>query len=745
MRSNGSRVQGSLWHLIAAVAALLSLPMKAECHEGHQPLPTRGVEVDLRRGRLLLSAPARRVLDVETTEVRSGRRERGVPAYASIVSPWNNHAFVASRLPGRVVSLHVRPGDSVTAGQLLAEIDSLELQTLQRDLQQARTELSLASEMVETLVPAARAGAVAGQRLAEAQNTLRQTQNALAVLQAKGAGLQVTEELERAAGDRGEVAPRLRLFSPIPGTIVHADLAVGKFIEPTEHLFEIVDTSTVWGRLEVLEKDLHVLAEGQEVRLEFPSVSGAMLSAQIDRVGSMLDQRTHQATAWATLQNTGVPFPLLPGMRGQATLVLKSQKEGLLVPEQAVFSDGAEQFVLVEISRTKTGSEYRRRPVVLEGVSQGVVQLVGGNLFPGDRVVTRGGHELAGLFFQGTLRVSPQTARGIGLTVEPAAYREIETIITVDGTIEIPPQQRSLASSPLEGHLRAIHVDRGQAISAGDVVAEVTSLEFQDLQLELLQAHLDQLLWQETWERLNEARDSVPKRTLMEIRNRGERLATAERNLRQKLGTLGLESVQIDDILERRQILDALPVRAPMAGQLVDFDRVLGQVVRADEPLFEIHDLSEARVRVAIPAQEAARVHVEQSVRIRLVAWPGVTIAGSVQRLGPVVGTESRTRMAWIGFIRPGSIRLQHNMLARVIVTTARPEPVLAVPRQAVVHDGMRSFVFIRKPDESFERRLIRTGRSDDRFVEILSGISADDRVAVGGVTHLQTAFSAVR
>ncbi|MFM8289552.1 MAG: efflux RND transporter periplasmic adaptor subunit [Planctomycetaceae bacterium] len=714
-------------------------------HEGHQPLPTRGVEVNLEKGRVALSAAARDLLDVRTVEVRSGRHVRGVRAYTTIVAPWTGHALVASRLPGRVVTLSVRPGETVTRGQLLAEIDSLELQTLQRDVIQAQAELTLARELVATLTPAARAGAVAGQKLAEAQNTLRQTEGTLAVLRAKSAGLGLAPEWQESLSEDERPAPRLKLTSPINGTIVHADLAVGQFVELTEHLFEIVDTSLVWARVEVVEPDLRWLAVGQEVRLEFPATGGEPVSALIDTLGSMLDPQTQQAHAWATLDNAGRSASLLPGMKGQALLRADSAQQGLLVPESAVFSDGAERFLLIETSRTRQGSEYRRRPVVLAGTFRGEAQVVGGQIVPGDRVVTRGGHELAGLFFQGTLRVGPETARNIGLTVEPVRPRVVESIVTLEGRLEIPPQQRTLASSPLAGSLKSIHVDRGQAVAAGEVVAEVESLELQDLQLELLRAHLDRDLWEETWSQLNATRGSVPRRTLLELQSRGERLATDVASLRQKLTTLGLTREQVEGVVQRREVLPALPVRAPIAGLLADFDRVLGQMVRADEPLFEIHDVSQARVQVAIPVRESSRIAVGQHVRLRLVASPELVINGRVERLGPVVAPGTRSVLAWVDFERPVPVRLQHNLLARVTVTTARPAAVLAVPLPAVVRDGARSFVFRQNPDGTFERRLVQTGRADDRFIEVLAGVGADDPVAVGGVPQLQAAYAAIR
>jgi hypothetical protein len=53
--------------------------------------------------------------------------------------------------------------------------------------------------------------------------------------------------------------------------------------------------------------------------------------------------------------------------------------------------------------------------------------------------------------------------------------------------------------------------------------------------------------------------------------------------------------------------------------------------------------------------------------------------------------------------------------------------------------------VFLQKLDGTFERRLVQTGRADDRFIEVLAGLAAGDQVAVGGVAQLQTAYAAIR
>ena len=76
--------------------------------------------------------------------------------------------------------------------------------------------------------------------------------------------------------------------------------------------------------------------------------------------------------------------------------------------------------------------------------------------------------------------------------------------------------------------------------------------------------------------------------------------------------------------------------------------------------------------------------------------------------------------------------------------TGSRPS-ALAVPRSAVVYEGTRAFVFVRKGDGSFERRAIDLGPGDDRGGEVRGGLRAGEPVAVGGAAELQTAHAVVR
>lgn len=733
-------------HLFRATVLLFwaTACLSALAHEGHQPLPTKGVEIDVKTGHLTLSRSARDLLDVQTVEVKTDSISQSMRAYARTVASWNHHAYVSSRLPGRIVKLTVQPGDLVQAGQKLAEVECIELRNLQSEYQKAENDLSLSSQLLDLLQSASFGEALPGQRFIEAQNTHLQNQNRLSVLKAKAEALAITTTDLETTSDQDAVV-LLPIYSPISGTIIHADVAVGKFVESTEHLFEIVDASQVWVVVDILEQDLHRVRKNQTLNVSFMSNPHQPYKAIIDHVSLLIDSQTQQGTAWAKVTNIAGPPDILPGMNANAEILLDDSPSKTVIPRNAVFSDGAERYVFVEETSTKETSEYRKKPVVIGWQTSTLVEIKSSDVYPGDRVVTRGGHELSSLFYLGVLRLSPSTANSINLQLAAFKEQTIEQTLRLDGVVEIPPQLRTSASSQLDGSIRAIHIDRGQTVKKGDVLAEIASLDLQNLQLELLATQLELNLQSDTLHRLQAAKDAVSRRNLLELQNQVNALKIQSTNLRQQLLTQGLTSNDIDRVLDTRQVMAALPVRAPADGTVVNFDRTLGQVINANEPLFEIHDLSQARVQAFVRESDTSLVQIGQPARIRLVSHPGFETEGKLSRLGSIVGADNRTQSVWIEFNEFPANELRNGILSNVVLTTAHLSPTPALPISALTRDGHRNYVFVHKADGTFERRSVQTGRSDDRFIEIKAGLALGEEVAIQGVSHLQTAYSALR
>jgi len=722
-------------------------------HEGHAPLPSKGALIDAAAGTIVLSSRAQQALRVETAEVVARKLERRNLAYAVLMAPWDRHAFAATGIGGRIVAVHVRPGQTVRAGEKLAEMESLELETIQLEMLRAQAELELSTETLSQMTNLAGAKIAATRELSEARARHEQNRAGVTIAVSKLRSLGVAEaQVQRLLKDpQGPAAKTLEVTSPIAGAIVHTDVTVGQVVTANEHLFEIVDVAKVWVKIGVLERDLHRTAVGQRMELTLAAYPDEVIQGRVQVKGLFLDPQTHLGTVWSEIDNpSGVEPRYLPGMYGQAQIVAAAEKPLLTIPTEALVNDGLERYVFVEEAATAKAFEYRKRNVVVDGEGIGYVALRDGAIFPGDRVVTKGSHELATFFVSGVLRLSPEAAANMGVRVEPIRPRAVERVLEFDGAIDVPPEGRASVASQLDGRLTRILVGRGQVVTAGQIIAEVSSLEMQNLQLELIQAAAQTRLNQESLARLQglDATQSVPRRRVWEAQS----LYNAARGrldaVSRKLLTVGLTQAQLDDAAKEGRIVESLPVRAPIAGSVVEFDKVLGQVVRADESLFEIHDLAHVWIKGFLTERDFAQARFDggtPQARVRFVFAPNVVVTGTVKRSGNVLGAVDRTLAVWVELDAPSNLVLQHNMLARVSLVLGAGEPALAVPTGALVRQGTRAYVFVRRPDGIFERRAVETGRSDDRYVEITAGLATDEPVAVSGTADLQTAFASLR
>jgi cobalt-zinc-cadmium efflux system membrane fusion protein len=172
---------------------------------------------------------------------------------------------------------------------------------------------------------------------------------------------------------------------------------------------------------------------------------------------------------------------------------------------------------------------------------------------------------------------------------------------------------------------------------------------------------------------------------------------------------------------------------------------VLGQAVKAEEPLLEVHDLTGAAVRAYVPERLLPAIREGQRARVGFVADPALVADAVVARSDRAVSPDGRVLSVWADLAKPPTPPLPDGALARLAVQVGEPATVLAVTRDSVLWEGTQPYVFVHDPDDTFERRAVRTGRSDDRLVEITDGVREGESVAVAGVAGLQNAYATVK
>ncbi|GIW42389.1 MAG: RND transporter [Candidatus Binatia bacterium] len=334
-----------------------------------------------------LDSEAERNLGLRLAEVRRRPVWREIRATAVIGPNEYALAHVSPRIAGRAVRVYAALGDDVKEGEILADLDSLELGEKKARYLEARANLEVArrnfrreKRLYEKKISSEREFLEAKGAFERAEAAYQAAYEALRLL-----GLS-DEEIEKLEwGPRGRPLSYFSLTSPLAGTVIARHITVGELVTPADRPFTVADLSVVWILLDVYEKDLRHVAVGQTVRIEVDALPGETFQGSVTYVSNVLDPETRTAKARVEIPNAD--RRLRPGMFARAMVQVPdpSRPVALAVPEEAIQRvDGKPVVFVVEGSGL-----YRARRVQAGRKSAGLVEILRG-LEEGERVVTRG-------------------------------------------------------------------------------------------------------------------------------------------------------------------------------------------------------------------------------------------------------------------------------------------------------------------------------------------------------------------
>jgi RND family efflux transporter MFP subunit len=171
---------------------------------------------------------------------------------------------------------------------------------------------------------------------------------------------------------------------------------------------------------------------------------------------------------------------------------------------------------------------------------------------------------------------------------------------------------------------------------------------------------------------------------------------------------------------------------APMDGIVTAKSVDVGTVVMPGAPLLTVQDTARYRLEASLPEEYLAHAQAGETVSVET---EGGQFAGRVAEVVPAADVASHTFLLKIDLPPDGHWRSGEYGQASIPIGEAQS---LAVPAAAVVEHGELQGVFVVGAEGSVEYRLVKTGKLSGDRVEILSGLSAGEKVAVSQVDRLR-------
>lgn len=315
----------------------------------------------------------------------------------------------------------------------------------------------------------------------------------------------------------------------------------------------------------------------------------------------------------------------------------------------------------------------------------------------------------------------------------PEVTVTMPVVATLDASIEVPgtfiPWEEAAIAALAAGTVTEVRIDEGSRVVRGELVVRLDATK---AQLAVRQAEAVLAQARAGFEKAKS--DLARKQTLLADRTIAPGTFDAFK-AQYDAAAAGVEAAETALQLARRR-LDDMTVTVPFDGIVRDKRVSVGQYVREGDTLFVLMRVDPLKLQFDLPEKYAGRVLAGQQVHATVTALPGQAFSGAVQTVFPSVAVQSRTLR--INARVPNSgYRLKPGFFASVRVPLAPQPGGLAIPRAALVRREGTDHVFVVRGDQVVLVR-IETGVETASQVEVLSGLSATDRIVASGLETLR-------
>jgi membrane fusion protein, heavy metal efflux system len=285
--------------------------------------------------------------------------------------------------------------------------------------------------------------------------------------------------------------------------------------------------------------------------------------------------------------------------------------------------------------------------------------------------------------------------------------------ITVNGKLDVPPQNLVIISAPLGGFVKSTKLLPGMKVKKGVVLAVLENQEYIQLQQDYLDnctkleyVEADYIRQQEL------ARENVNAlKSLQLAKSQYESLRAMVSGLEAKLAMINLSPSSV----KKGKIKSTINLHAPITGFITMVNVNIGQFVNATDVLFKIVNLEQMHAELQVYERDINKIAVGQRVTFRL-ANDSSSYQATVYLVGKEISPERTVQVHC--HLNTKDRSLLPGMFVTAVIETASKETDV-VPTTAISSFEGKDYVFVSSGDNQFKAIRVATGNSIDNFTEV--------------------------
>jgi RND family efflux transporter MFP subunit len=295
----------------------------------------------------------------------------------------------------------------------------------------------------------------------------------------------------------------------------------------------------------------------------------------------------------------------------------------------------------------------------------------------------------------------------------------VELTITAVGSVQ--PRRKADIASQIIASVLEVKVQPGDRVKPGDVLIVLDDRELVAQQGEALAAvtaaEVEADVRQRDYDRSKMvaagAESKEEKEHITGALNQSKALL---KRSRQQVARIGVQ-------------LTYTQIKAASPGVVADRFADPGDLAVPGKPLLAVQDTRELELHACVPESQALNVTLGQILPLRIDA-ANLAGVGTVREVVPLAQQASRSVLVKVSLPADMSAPVYAGMFGRVTLPVGKSSRLL-IPQAAVKQVGQLELVEVAGADGTLERRFVRTGRTFNGNIEVLSGLNEREKVAL--------------
>ncbi len=311
---------------------------------------------------VFLTADQYKVAAIELGKIEMRNLSSVIKVNGTIDVPPQNVVSISAPLGGYVKSSGLLPGQAVRKGQVVAVIENAEFIDIQQDYLESKSRMVFLSQELERQKELRKEEVNAAKTLQQVTSEYNMMNAKISALEQKLSLIGISTKTVQS----GRISKTSNLYSPINGYVTASNVNRGKYVQPSDVLFELANKSDMHLALNVFEKDVRKINPGQPIRFALASETDYHREAKVFLIGKATEEDgTIPVHCHLTVSNDPA---MLPGMYVKAMIETRTEDVPAL-PVEAIIQSEGKDYIFIQTDTAQNKTTFKKIPVV-KGIEQ---------------------------------------------------------------------------------------------------------------------------------------------------------------------------------------------------------------------------------------------------------------------------------------------------------------------------------------------------------------------------------------